>query len=715
MALLEELKRRNVYRVGITYLAASWIALQLADVVLENLDVPGWVFRALLVIIVIGFPIALGLAWAFELTPEGVRRDTAETAPAGAASRGQYVQLAIIAVLAVAVGYLVVDKLRGGDAAAPAAAAVERSVAVLPFANRSANPDDAFFVDGMHDDILTQLAKLATMDKVISQRTAEAYRDTTKSMRQIADELGVATVLTGGFQRAGDNVRINMLLINARSDETLWANSWDRELTLENLFAIQTEITEDVVAALQGTLTERDRDQLGSTQTVNQEAYLEYRAGKTEMARRTAPALMRALGHFERAVELDPGYTLAWVGIADTYGLRTEYDDYAMEASFEPRRRAIDRALALDADSGEALTTLAELRNDQGDKEAAERYYLQAIRQSPNYATARHWYSLLLRETGQLDEAMRQMAKARDIDPGAAILTVAEAGLLTEVGRFDEAEATLLDGIRRNPEFASLYGTRAGILYNQGRIADALRWVDEAARLAPTAPDHRETQCQLLAELGDVEAAEACAAELARDFPTQYLAGASSVDLSIDIQRGRIERFLIPVDQLSMLPEGARLGMGTAYFLADDLANARAIIAADRPELFESPAPSLGPFEVTLALVVVSLLEDAGELDKAIALLTEVERTAASVPGRTTVAEYADVMTALARDDDAGAAEALRAAMAIGDIQNWWVFRAPVFASALEGPQFAQAFAELEAEIARQRADYEAQPDLPPI
>ena len=160
----------------------------LADVMLENLDAPGWVFPTLLIVIVVGFPIALIIAWAFELTPDGIKRDRAEATP-GPATRGQYLQLAIIVVLAVAVGVLVVDKFNG-DSQAPGPT-LERSLAVLPFTNRSANVDDAFFVDGMHDDILTQLAKLATMDKVISQRTAEAYRDTTKSPQQIADELGV--------------------------------------------------------------------------------------------------------------------------------------------------------------------------------------------------------------------------------------------------------------------------------------------------------------------------------------------------------------------------------------------------------------------------------------------------------------------------------------------------------------------------------------------
>ena len=717
MALLEELKRRNVYRVGITYLAASWIALQLADVVLENLDVPGWVFRALLVVIVIGFPIALGLAWAFELTPEGVRRDKTEAAPAGASSRGQYVQLAIIAVLAVAVGYLVLDKFNGGEVAAPApeAVAVERSVAVLPFANRSANPDDAFFVDGMHDDILTQLAKLATMEKVISQRSVEAYRNTAKPIRQIGEELGVATILTGGFQRAGDNVRINMRLINAGSDETVWAESWDKELTLANLFEIQTEITRDVVAALQGALTEQDRSQLDARFVPEESAYREYVLGRNEMARRTAPALRRALGHYERAVETDPDFVLAWVGIADAFSLRTDYDDLAIADSIEPRRQAIDRALALDAGSGEALTALAQLRIDQGDPEAAERYFLQAIDRSPNYPTAHHWYSLLLSKQNRLEEAKVRISKARDIDPGAAVIVVAESALLRNMGDYAAADAALLDGIRRNPDFANLYGARGDLLFSRGRIADALRWVDEGVRLSPRSPDLRSTQCMMRIELGDLDAAEQCLAALAEDFPQQNAMGMSGAHLALGVLRGSIDQYLIPIEQVMQLPEGAKLGMGSAYFLAAKYAEARQVIESARPDLFQVPTPEVVPDDAIEALIAASLLLDEGRVDDARALIDAIELAYENAPGYTSGAEFTAVTVALGANDYAGAAAALEAGIEAGAIQSWWVYRSPAFADAAENAEFAAALGKLEAEIDRQRADYLAMPDLPPI
>ncbi|MEN7344112.1 MAG: tetratricopeptide repeat protein, partial [Pseudomonadota bacterium] len=424
MSFLQELKRRNVYRVGITYLAASWVALQLADVVLENLDLPSWAFKALLALIAIGFPIAIGLAWAFEMTSDGLKRETNDaSATTKPATTSQYIQLVVIAVLAVAVGYLVVDKFR--TAAKPqsvASSIVERSIVVLPFQNITAEQDDTFFVDGMHDYLLTQLARLGTLDKVIARPTAEAYRETNKPLEQIADELGVATVLTGGFQRAGENVRINMQLVRAETGEPLWANTWDRRLTLENLFDTQTSISREVVAALQGVLTEQDQTQLARRPTTNRDAFEQWSQGRTLLAKRTAPDLENALQNFKSAATLDPNFVLAWVGIADAYSLLADYSDAEEKDSFGERRRAIDRALFLDPDSGEALTALADLRRDQDDDESAEQYFVQAIARSPHYPTARHWYSLLLQRQGRIDEALEQIRTARDYDPEAPIL-----------------------------------------------------------------------------------------------------------------------------------------------------------------------------------------------------------------------------------------------------------------------------------------------------
>ncbi|MEM7612894.1 MAG: tetratricopeptide repeat protein [Pseudomonadota bacterium] len=717
MSLLQELKRRNVYRVGIAYLATSWVALQLADVVLENLDLPTWAFKALLALIVIGFPIALGLAWAYELTPEGVKRDTPATTDTAApsATTGQYVQLAITAILAVAVGLLVVDKFR--SEALPysiAPAIVERSIVVLPFKNITAVSDDVFFVDGMHDYLLTQLARLSTLEKVIARPTAESYRDSDKPLQQIANELGVATVLTGGFQRAGDNVRINMQLVRAETGEALWGNTWDRRLTLENLFDTQTNISREVVSALQGVLTEQDQTQLAQRPTDNPDAFEQYSLGRTLLARRTAPNLRAALKNFEQAVELDPDFVLAWVGVADAYSLLTNYSDVEVEASFASRRRAIDRALLLDANSGEALTALAELRLDQGDDESAETYFLQAIERAPHYPTARHWYALLLNGKGLIVDALKQIRIARDIDPQAAILATAEARFLLDMGDYDGADRVMVEGMRRDPDFHNLYGLRADLFRLRGRLDEALRWQDESARLAPTAPEARENQCELQAILGMLDEAQACAERLFEDFPRSTIPGMSEIDLILSIQRGKISEFLVPIEQLQGedLPKGLKIGMGQSYFLGNQIAEARALIEAARPDMFVSPPNPVAPFDIMMALIIAGIYEAEGNVEDAEEMLEAVEVTRAEVPYIITGGEFAPTIEALGDGDYESAARTLtEPAM----LHVWWVFLSPVFERDRENVVFSAAVSGLSEEITRQREAYLASPTLAPL
>src|SRR5262245_27157819 len=222
---LAELRRRNVYRVGVAYAVVAWIALQAASFLLPSFGAPAWVFRVLVLLVAVGFVLAVVFAWAFELTPEGLKR-THEVPHEHSITHatGRKLDFVIIGLLLVALGVSVYLNLRKptGERAASA------SIAVLPFANRSGDPREGMFVDGVHDELLTSLANIGSL-KVISRTSVMEYRDTTKNLRQIAKELGVATVLEGAVQRAGNNVRINVQLIDAATDEHLWANTYDRD------------------------------------------------------------------------------------------------------------------------------------------------------------------------------------------------------------------------------------------------------------------------------------------------------------------------------------------------------------------------------------------------------------------------------------------------------------------------------------------------------
>ncbi|MEL7313100.1 MAG: hypothetical protein AAFN07_16405, partial [Pseudomonadota bacterium] len=238
MSFISELKRRQVYRAGIAYLVGAWLLLQIVDVLGDNLDLPSWLFRGLLAAIVIGFPLVLILSWIFERTPKGIQIDQGTADSDAGSPQWQYLQLGIIVALTGVVGVLVYERLQVEDVAP---ATLESSVAVLPFVNRSSEVEDAYFVDGMHDDIVTELAGLQSLQRVISQTTIERYRDSRLSLSEIAAELDVATILEGSVQRAGDRVRINMKLYDAERDRALWTETWDRELTIDNLFSIQNQ------------------------------------------------------------------------------------------------------------------------------------------------------------------------------------------------------------------------------------------------------------------------------------------------------------------------------------------------------------------------------------------------------------------------------------------------------------------------------------------
>jgi TolB-like protein len=250
MGFVSELKRRNVFRVGVAYALVAWLLMQIGQTLFPAFSVPDSIFRGMVIVLLLGFPVALLASWIYDITPDGIKRDSeVDRSVSITGQPSRKLDFAIIGLLAMAVVYLALDKfvLQGSDPEPVAANAIpeepplgERpSIAVLPFQNRSALKEDAYFVDGIHDDTLTQLAKISALT-VIARTSVEQYRDTRIPVRQIARELGVAVILEGGVQRAGDRVRINIQLIDASNEAHLWAETYDRQHTAPNIFAIQT-------------------------------------------------------------------------------------------------------------------------------------------------------------------------------------------------------------------------------------------------------------------------------------------------------------------------------------------------------------------------------------------------------------------------------------------------------------------------------------------
>lgn len=719
--LFQELKRRNVFRVGIAYLVAAWLLIQVTDVLVPMLSLPEWAAGFIFLLLAVGFLPALIFAWAYELTPEGVRRER-EVDPSQSISSmtGRKLDFAIIAMLSLAIVYLVIDNYVLEEVStATVDTGLEKSIAVLPFRNRSDNAADVHFVDGIHDDILTQLAKLATLDKVISRTSMERYRDSDTPVPQVGEELGVATILEGGVQRAGSRVRINVQLIDARTDEHLWAETYDRELTVENLFAIQTEISREIVTALHGVLSDDEAERLQRMPTTSLEAHAEYAFGRREMAKRTGEALLRAQAHFEKAVELDPDYALAWVGLADTRALQVGYLGKPLESTYEDREMAINKALAIDPLLGEAYVSLAVLKQnqvqeaDQLEHDEVEKLYLKAIELNPNYAPAHHWYGIALNDVGRFDEGEAQTRKAIELDPMALVLRSSHIHSLMLLGRTDEVREQILEGVKRNPEFPVFYNNMAILLRVEGRHGEALKWTQAAVKANPTAPGVRSGLCQMYVEIADYDSAERCVDEVEAEMPGSI----PGMKAWLLVSRGQQKQGVAQLEAL--LDEGAAPYMkplfAQVFFFAGEWGTARTLLEETYPDLFDdeewTPTNSHELFYGSLA---ASVMYADGELERANYLYDRALAAMQSMPrSGTTGYQEIDVLIHVVRGEKQKAIAALRAAFEEDAVFAAGKYRSPPMATMLDEPEWLALVAEIEAEFAREREWFEAHKDDP--
>src|SRR3989440_11598801 len=282
--LFAELKRRNVYKVAVAYIVAVWSLAHGIAQVFPVFDIPNWVVRLIVLLIIIGLPIALGLAWAFEVTPEGIKRSDAADA-AGQHSRGHTWIYIVVVAAAFSIGLFFLGRFSAGNKTASPAGISNKSIAVLPFDNLSRDPDNAYFCEGVQDEILTRLAKVADL-KVISRTSTQHFKSTPDNLPQIAKQLGVAHILEGSVQKANDQVRVNVQLINAMTDAHLWADTYDRKLT--DIFAVESEIAKTIADTLQARLTGSEKTAMSKKPTANPEAYELYLKGRFFWNKRTS-------------------------------------------------------------------------------------------------------------------------------------------------------------------------------------------------------------------------------------------------------------------------------------------------------------------------------------------------------------------------------------------------------------------------------------------
>jgi serine/threonine-protein kinase len=486
-SLLEELKRRNVFRAAALYAGVGWLVIEVASTVLPTFHAPEWILQVLTFVVILGFPLALVLAWAFELTPEGLKRDSEVDRSATGATRARRgFSVAIVSVLAVALLLFALDRFAGdGSREMPQrAGAQERSVAVLPFENMSRDESNEPFTVGIHDDLLIHISRIRSI-KTISRTSVLQYRGTTKTVPEIARELGVATILEGGVQKAGDRVRINVQLIDAATDEHLWSETYDRELTAANIFSIQSEIATSIAKSLQATLLPAEARRLGEAPTQSLAAVETYFLGKQLLERRTRESLFAAVEYFQEVIELDPDFALGHSGLADATMLLPEYViDMDPRRTREQSEASAKRALELDPDLPEALTSMGWNRLiHYYDWEEAESLLRRALEVQSNNTNALHWLSHVLSWQGRHDEAFALARRAVEVDPHSGLMAMNMSYMHMDAGSLDAAIELARQTLRRHPDLTELVGNLWLTYLRAGRPDRASETIARWARL----------------------------------------------------------------------------------------------------------------------------------------------------------------------------------------------------------------------------------------
>ena len=370
---------------------------------------------------------------------------------------------------------------------------IPKSIAVLPFENLSPNPDNAYFADGIQEEILTRLAGIADL-KVISHTSTQRYQSKPRNLSQIANQLGVANILEGSVQKAGNQVRVNVELINAQTDADLWADTYDRKLT--DMFGVESEIAKTVADNLKAKLTRSERKAMAVRPTANAKAYELYLKGRFFWNRRTGADLRKAIDDFNSAIAKDPNYALAYAGLADCYDLLHEYSELSPKDSYPKAKAAALKALELDDTLGEAHTSLAySLLNYDWDWRSAEREYQRAIQLDPNYATAHQWYAECLSILRRHIEAIAEIKRAQELDPLSLIINQGVGGKYLYARRYDEAMAQFQRTLELYPQFPPTH-ERLGWCYAQKHV------YDEAIAEMQRAVELSGNSTQMIAALG---------------------------------------------------------------------------------------------------------------------------------------------------------------------------------------------------------------------
>ena len=436
MSFFAELKRRRVGKVAIAYGAIAWVVTEASSVVLPALRLPEWTITFIVVFLMVGFPIAMLLAWIFDVGPQGIERtEPLAGTPPSMHARLRFAYVALVLLCMAGLGYLLYERGLGrAQAGEP-----HSSIAVLPFTNLSGDPARDYFSDGMSEELLNLLARVPGL-KVAARTSSFAYKGRNVDIREVGRELGVETVLEGSVRQAGDQVRITAQLIDTETGFHLWSETYDRKLA--DIFQVQDEIAGAIVQKLRIELGPKDQQlaMRDKVPTQDVEAYELYLKGRAAWKRRGEENIRRAIELYQSALSHDPAFARARAALASAYVVLPGYtepddsDEFLGLAETSARQ-----ALSIDPNIGEAHAVLAQINAERGDLLDAEAGFYFAISLEPNEATPHHWYSLLLTRVGRLEAALSQATRAQELDPTSPVIAANLANAYLQTGNDERA------------------------------------------------------------------------------------------------------------------------------------------------------------------------------------------------------------------------------------------------------------------------------------
>jgi len=491
-----ELKRRHVFKVGVAYIVLAWVILQVTDLFADNLSLPGWAFRLILFLLVIGFPIIIMFAWAYDLTPEGVKRTDASAGENPTSDAAQTGPERIIASVQ------------------PARA----SVAVLPFINMSGDPANEYFSDGLAEELLNVLAKISSL-KVAARTSSFHFKGQTGDIADIARRLGVASILEGSVRQSRSRVRITAQLINAADGYHLWSETYDREL--DDIFAVQDEIASSVAAALKVKLLSEEDTQLNAGGTSNTRAFQAYLLGSHYRMRGSSDeaALQKAVSAFNEAIELDPGYAQAYAGLAVTWDQLATNSFVGFKEGIDNATAAASRAIALAPDLADAHMSLGRvLLHYRLDQLGARKAITTALRLNPGNAEVQIEYARISSYFGDVEASVAAARKALELDPVSLFAHHFLGHVLYFGRRYDEAIPIFRDVLNLDPQYPRPRYTLGMCFYMKGEVAAALKEVENE----PLSWMRNSGSAIVLHRLGRTAEAQAYLERLVREDDEEY-------------------------------------------------------------------------------------------------------------------------------------------------------------------------------------------------